>query len=55
MKTTIQKERGLAADTLKIVYRGKPVVDGDTVGALGVKEGDFLVIMNTLKKPEPKQ
>ncbi len=36
------------------MYKGKPIGDADNVGALGIKEGDFLVIMNTLKKPEPK-
>ena len=51
VKGKIEKERGRVAESVKIVYKGKPVLDVDTVGGLGIKEGDFLVVMSTLKKP----
>jgi len=32
-------------DTQKIVFKGKAVNNTDVLSAIGVKEGDFLVIM----------
>jgi len=35
------------------VFKGKNTVNTETLEALGIKEGDFMVVMVTVKKPEP--
>lgn len=51
VKTKIFEQKGMEVESQKIVYKGKPVANTDTVSALGIKETDFLVIMNLVKKP----
>lgn len=36
-------------DTQKIVFKGKAINNTDSLSAIGVKEGDFLVIMIVAK------
>lgn len=54
MKAKVKEQKGLDAELQKIVYKGKPVIDTETVEALGIKEGEFIVLMNLVKKPESK-
>jgi hypothetical protein len=36
------------------VYKGKATNNADILGAIGVKDNDFLVVMTVVKKPESK-
>jgi hypothetical protein len=45
LKNRIQEAKGMPADSLKIVYKGKTVTNEDTIEKLGIKETDFLVVM----------
>lgn len=48
----IKKEKGLDAESQKIVFKGKPTNNSDILSAIGVKENDFMVVMLLIKKPE---
>lgn len=65
LKGKIQESKGLPADTLKIVFKGKTVNNEDTIEKLAIKETDFIVVMaqvavltsscrNRLPKPRRK-
>lgn len=54
LKTKIHEVKGLAVETLKIVFKGKTVNNEDTIEALGIKESDFIVVMTQVAKPQPK-
>lgn len=54
LKNKIQEAKGMAADSLKIVFKGKTVNAEETVEKLGVKETDFMVVMAQVAKPAPK-
>ena len=45
LKAKIQETKGLPADTLKIVFKGKTVANEDTIEKLAIKETDFIVVM----------
>ena len=38
-------------DAQKLVFKGKNTVNTETLESLGVKEGDFMVVMVTVKVP----
>lgn len=50
VKQKLQDEKGLDASAQKLILRGKNAEDGSTLEELGVKEGDFMVVMVS-KKP----
>ena len=37
----------MEVDTQKLIFKGKPAENDSTLEALGVKEGDFFVVMIT--------
>jgi hypothetical protein len=39
---------------LKLVFKGKTVINDDTILKLGIKETDFLVVMTQVAKPLPR-
>lgn len=41
----IQKEKGLEVETQKLILKGKAADNDATLEGLGVKEGDFFVVM----------
>ncbi len=45
IKAKIQELKSFEVSTQKLIHKGKPAEDGATVEALGLKEGDFMVIM----------
>ena len=49
MKVKIFEEKGLPVESLKLVHKGNQAIDGTTLETMGVKEGDFMVVM-VLKK-----
>lgn len=49
MKTKIQEAKGLPADSLKIVFKGKTVANEDTIEKLAIKETDFIVVMTQVQ------
>ena len=44
----------MAAETLKVVFKGKTLNNDDTVEKIGIKDTDFIVCMNQVAKPAPK-
>ncbi|KAG1677391.1 hypothetical protein FOA52_010771 [Chlamydomonas sp. UWO 241] len=54
LKAAVQTERGHAADSLKLVYKGK-VLDSDTatVGEAGISDAGFIVVFVSKPKAEP--
>ena len=62
LKKNIQELKGFEVDSQKIVFKGKATANTDELAKLGVKEGDFLVILmlmkvrfNLTQKSEPKK
>lgn len=51
LKEKIKEIKGFEIESQKIVYKGKATTNEDQLEKLGVKEGDFLVIMTMVKKP----
>jgi hypothetical protein len=45
LKAKIQEAKGMPADTLKIVFKGKTAANEDTIEKLAIKETDFIVVM----------
>ena len=45
MKQKLQDEKNLDASAQKLILRGKNAEDNSTLEELGVKEGDFMVVM----------
>lgn len=48
----IEEEKGLDAESQKIIFKGKPTNNSDILSAIGVKENDCIVVMFLIKKPE---
>ena len=44
----------MSAETLKVVFKGKTLINEDTVEKIGIKDTDFVVCMNQVAKPAPK-
>lgn len=44
----------MEVETQKIVFKGKATQNTDALSTIGVKENDFMVVMNVIKKPEKK-
>jgi hypothetical protein len=42
----IQNAKGLEIDTQKIISKGAAAADGQTMADLGIKEGEFVVVMS---------
>lgn len=51
MKTKIKDQKGFDVEAQKLVFKGKNTVNGETIETLGIKEGDFMVVMVTQKVP----
>jgi hypothetical protein len=49
LKTKIKNQKGFEVDSQKIVFKGKSTTNTDDLEKLGVKEGDFLVVMTVVK------
>ena len=49
MKNKIKDQKGFDVESQKIVFKGKATTNTDELDKLGVKEGDFLVVMTTVK------
>ncbi len=57
LKTKIKDQKGFEVESQKIVFKGKATTNTDELDKLGVKEGDFLVVMTTVKvtsNPNPR-
>jgi uncharacterized ubiquitin-like protein YukD len=54
LKAKIQEIKGMSADTLKVVFKGKTLNGDDSVEKIGIKDTDFVVCMNQVAKPVPK-
>jgi len=49
LKNKIKDQKGFDVESQKIVFKGKATTNTDELDKLGVKEGDFLVVMTTVK------
>ena len=45
MKQKVQEVKNIEVSTQKLIVRGKQTEDSQTLEDLGLKEGDFLVLM----------
>lgn len=55
LKEKVFEAKGLEVDSQKIVFKGKATNNPDVLSNIGVKDNDFLVVMNLIKKPEKKE
>lgn len=46
LKQKIEADKGFTAETMKLIFKGKTTSNDDQVEKLGLKENDFLVVMN---------
>lgn len=49
VKNKIKEQKGFEVDGQKLVFKGKNTVNTENLETLGIKEGDFMVVMVTLK------
>lgn len=49
VKNKIREAKNFEVDSQKLVFKGKNTVNTETLEALGVKEGDFMVVMVSVK------
>ena len=54
LKNKIQEAKGMSAETLKVVFKGKTLNNEDSVEKIGIKDTDFVVCMNQVAKPAAK-
>ena len=54
LKTKIQEVKGMPAETLKVVFKGKTLNNEDSIEKIGIKDTDFVVCMNQVAKPVAK-
>ena len=53
VKNKIKELKNFEVDAQKLVFKGKNAVNTDSLEALGIKEGDFMVVMVTVKVMNP--
>lgn len=49
VKNKIKEQKAFEVDAQKLVFKGKNTVNTETLEGLGIKEGDFMVVMVTVK------
>jgi len=46
LKQRIEADKGITAESMKIIFKGKTTKDDESLEKLGLKETDFLVVMS---------
>lgn len=51
LKARIEAEKGFTVESMKLIFKGKTTANNDQLDKLGLKETDFLVVMNQVAVP----